>query len=96
MLKDFYYVRWHTYLDALSKQMYASLRPDPSKLGGGPNANKTSSELFQLALPHGPEIDWYAIEEPWTRKHNSYSSEPEGDAIEMAQKVIEKLKKLKN
>lgn len=92
LLKDFYYVRWHTYLDALSKQMYASLRPDPSKLGGGPNANKTSSELFQLALPHGPEIDWYAIEEPWTRKHNSYSSEPAGDAIEMAQKVIEKLK----
>lgn len=88
LLRDFYFVRWHTYLDALSRQMYASLRPDPAALGGGPNANKTSSELFQMALPHGPEIDWYAIEEPWTLRHNPYSPDPEGDPIAMASRVI--------
>ena len=74
MLKDFYYMRWHTYLDALSKQMTASMRADTTALGGGQNADKTSSELFAMALPKGPVIDWYALEEPWTRKENIYSS----------------------
>lgn len=96
LLKDFYYTRWHIYFDALSKQMYASLRPNPSALGGGPNANKTSSELFAMALPHGPEIDWYAIEEPWTLKHNAYTSKPEGDPITMAKRVINFLTKMNN
>lgn len=89
LLSDFYYVRWHTYLDALSKQMYASLRPDTAALGGGPNANKTSSELFKMALPHGPEIDWYAIEEPWTLRHNTYSAQPVGDPVAMARRVMD-------
>lgn len=88
LLSDFYYVRWHTYLDALSRQMHTSMLPDPDALGGGPNANKTSSELFQMALPHGPEIDWYAIEEPWTLRHNPYTAEPEGDPVELAARVM--------
>ena len=93
MLKDFYYMRWHTYLDALSKQMTASMRPDTTALGGGQNADKTSSELFAMALPKGPAIDWYALEEPWTRKENIYSSEPSGDPVDIAKKVVEFLDK---
>lgn len=89
LLRDFYFVRWHTYLDALSRQMQASMRPDPAALGGGPNANKTSSELFLMALPHGPEIDWYAIEEPWTLRHNHYSPDPVGDPITLARRVMQ-------
>ncbi len=67
LLKDFYFVRWKTYLDALSRQMDAHSRPDTDALGAGPNANKTSAELFALALPTSPTIDRYALEEPWTK-----------------------------
>ena len=88
LLKDFYFVRWHTYLDALSKQMAAYAKPDADALGGGINANKTSSELFALAMPTGPQIDWYAIEEPWTLSHNPYTSTPEGSSIEVAKEVM--------
>jgi len=88
LLKDFYYVRWKTYFDALLQQMKAQLKPQPDLLGGGPNANKTASELFALALPQEVEIDWYAIEEPWTLQQNSYTPEPVGDAMAVAEKIV--------
>lgn len=88
LLKDFYFVRWQTYFDALSTQMTAQTRPQPELLGGGPNANKTSAELFAMALPQEPQIDWYAIEEPWTLRHNIYTADPEGNALTIANKII--------
>ncbi|MBM6993628.1 MAG: alpha-N-acetylglucosaminidase [Prevotella sp.] len=88
LLKDFYFMRWHTYLDALSRQMAQHSRPDRDALGGGPNATKTASELFNMALPSGPQIDWYALEEPWTLQHNTYSSAPEGSPVDVAKEVI--------
>lgn len=33
------------------------------------------------------EIDFYAIEEPWTRKTDAYSAQAEGDAIEVAKEA---------
>lgn len=39
-----------------------------------------------------PEIDWYAFEEPWTRKQNEYSAEPQGDVAEMARKAFAKVR----
>ena len=92
ILKDFYYKRWKIFMDALAKQMEDYTHPNEEALGAGKNANKTSSELFDLALPKGPQIDWYSIEEPWTLQHNIYSSRPEGDCISMAKEVIEFLK----
>lgn len=91
LLRDFYYPRWKTYFDALADQMERNSKPDPDGLGGGPNSAKTSTELFAMALPKGPEIDWYAIEEPWTLRKGGYTSAPEGDAIEMASGVIDYL-----
>lgn len=88
LLKDFYYKRWSTYMKALKDQMKASTQVDYEALGGGKNANKTAAELFQMALPGGPVIDWYAIEEPWTLQHNTYSDQPEGDCVEVAKEVI--------
>ena len=41
-----------------------------------------------MALPAGPVIDWYAMEEPWTLKHNTYTKEPEGDAVDISREVI--------
>lgn len=35
-----------------------------------------------------PVIDFYAMEEPWTMQHNPYSSQPEGDPIETARRVL--------
>ncbi len=91
LLRDFYFPRWQTYLDALSRQMAHNSQADPDALGGGPNANKTSEELFNMALPSGPVIDWYAMEEPWTLQHGGYTSAAEGDAIEIAREVMDML-----
>ena len=93
LLKDFYYKRWSTYMKALNDQMDASSKVDYEALGGGKNANKTAAELFKMALPSGPQIDWYALEEPWTLQHNTYSSKPEGNCIDVAKEVIEMIKK---
>mgnify|MGYP002517723972 FL=1 len=92
ILKDFYYKRWSIYMKALADQMEASTQPDYEALGGGKNANKTASELFQMALPSGPQIDWYSIEEPWTLQKNPYSAKPEGNSVEVAQEVINFIK----
>lgn len=88
LLKDFYYPRWKTYFDALLEQMEAQLKPQPELLGGGPNANKTSAELFAMALPQEVKIDWYAMEEPWTLQQNTYAAKPEGNVLEIATKII--------
>ena len=88
LLKDFYFPRWKAYFTALLAQMQAWQRPQPELLATGPNANKTSSELFAMALPQEVKIDWYAMEEPWTLKQNPYTAEPEGDALDMARRVM--------
>lgn len=88
LLKDFYYPRWKTYFDALLEQMEAQLKPQPELLGGGPNANKTSAELFAMTLPQEVKIDWYAMEEPWTLQQNTYVAKPEGNVQEIATKII--------
>ena len=92
LLKDFYYKRWSAYFEALAKQKSRQMQPDMTLLGGGPNANKTSAELFQMALPQEVTLDWYAIEEPWTRQHNTYNSKTEGNSIDIAKEVIDFLK----
>jgi len=89
LLRDFYYARWKAYFDALLAQMEAQTKPQPELLGGGPNANKTSAELFAMALPQEVKIDWYAIEEPWTTMHNHYSAKAEGDPVEMSKRVLD-------
>ena len=88
LLKDFYYVRWKAYFDALAAQMDEQTKPQPELLGGGPNANKTSAELMSMARPQEVKLDWYAIEEPWTLQQNVYSSEPVGDPVDMARKAM--------
>ena len=92
LLKDFYFVRWEAYFNALAEQMEAQTKPQPELLGGGPNATKTAAELFQMALPQEVKLDYYALEEPWTLQHNSYSAAPEGNPVDCAReamKVIE-------
>ena len=92
LLKDFYYVRWKTYFDALADQMKALQKPQPDLLGGGPNATKTAAELFQMALPQEITLDYYAIEEPWTLQHNPYTVAPEGSPVDVAKEVMDMLR----
>ena len=91
LLKDFYYVRWKTYFDALMAQMQAQTAPQPELLGGGPHANKTAAELFQMALPQEVRLDYYAMEEPWTLQHNPYSAVAEGSPVDSAREVMQLL-----
>ena len=38
------------------------------------------------------DIDWYALEEPWTRQQNLYPVTPQGDVVQIARKVYAKVK----
>lgn len=89
LLKDFYYVRWKSYFDALAAQMKAQTAPQPELLGGGPNATKTAAELFAMALPQEVKLDYYAMEEPWTLDLTPYSAAPEGSPVDVAKEVME-------
>ena len=91
LLRDFYYPRWKAWMEALAAQMAEDSGPRPDALGGGPNASKTSSELFAMALPAAPEIDWYAMEQPWTLRTGGYSPAPEGDPIAVSLEVLDYL-----
>jgi alpha-N-acetylglucosaminidase len=91
LLKDFYYVRWETYFNALADQMKAQQKPQPDLLGGGPNASKTAAELFQMALPQEVTLDYYALEEPWTLRQNPYTATPEGSPVDIAHEVMDLL-----
>lgn len=37
------------------------------------------------------ELDYYAMEEPWTLAHNPYASQPEGDCVGVAKEVFNKV-----
>ena len=65
LLRDFYYLRWKTWLDEQLKSFE----------GGQPKA-----------------IDFYALEEPWTLKHNSYASEAEGNPVDVACEIYREIK----
>ena len=91
LLKDFYYPRWEAYFNALADQMKAQQKPQPDLLGGGPNASKTAAELFQMALPQEVTLDYYALEEPWTLRQNSYTAAPEGSPVDVAREVMDLL-----
>lgn len=65
LLRDFYYLRWKTWLDEQLKSFQ----------GGQPKA-----------------IDFYALEEPWTLKHNSYVSEAEGNSVDIACEIYREIK----
>ena len=92
LLKDFYYKRWSAYFEALAKQKSRQMQPDMTLLGGGPNANKTSAELFQMALPQEVQLDYYAMEEPWTLDQTPYSALPEGSPVDVAKEAMELIK----
>ena len=88
ILKDFYYMRWNTYFRELTKQMEAKSKPDIEKLGSGKYKGMTTDELFKLALEQDVNIDWYALEEPWTLQHNPYSPQPVGQPADVAKEAI--------
>lgn len=44
-------------------------------------------QMVQLSGAPVKEIDFYAIEEPWTRQTNPYSAQPEGNVIKVAKEV---------
>ena len=82
-------MRWKAYFDALEAQMESLTKPDPELLGSGSNSSKTADELFQMALPQEVKLDYYAMEEPWTLKHNTYVSEPVGDPVDLAVRAMQ-------
>lgn len=65
LLRDFYYLRWKTWLDEQLKSFE----------GGQPKT-----------------IDFYALEEPWALKHNSYASEAEGNPVDIACEIYREIK----
>lgn len=82
LLKDFYYPRWQHYLQILEDELNGKLPVLP--IGN-------SSQLKNAQDNPALTVDWYAIEEPWTLQRNLYGSHPEGDAIEVAKRIMSRL-----
>ena len=70
--------------------MEAKSKPDIEKLGSGQYKGLTTDELFKLAVEQEVKIDFYDLEEKWTRMNNVYSLEPDGDAITIANEICKK------
>ncbi|MFD7234275.1 alpha-N-acetylglucosaminidase [Streptomyces syringium] len=55
---------------------------------------KTYFDELDAALAAGRKpkaIDWFALEDRWTRRHPGYSAKPTGDIVRIARKVADKL-----
>lgn len=48
-----------------------------------------NARLASWDSPGLPQVDFYAMEEQWTRRHDRYSSVPEGDPVETASSVLD-------
>lgn len=79
ILKDFYYPRWVKYWSVLQEQI-------DGKAPVLPVGN--SSWLKNCQDNPALNIDWYAMEEPWTLDHTPYAAEGEGDVVAVAKEVF--------
>lgn len=79
ILKDFYYPRWVKYWSVLQDQI-------DGKAPVLPVGN--SSWLKNCQDNPALNIDWYAMEEPWTLDHTPYAAEGEGDVVAVAKEVF--------
>lgn len=77
LLKDFYYKRWAHFFGILQDEL-------DGKLPMLPVGNSSTKPDGNPAV----SIDWYAMEEPWTLDHTPYPAQGEGDAIEIAKRVV--------
>jgi len=77
LLKDFYYPRWQKYFQILQDEL-------DGKLPVMPVGNSSTPVKGNPAA----EIDWYAIEEPWTLSHSTYSAEPDGNSVAVAKEIM--------
>lgn len=80
ILKDFYYKRWKHFFSIMQDELDGKLPMSPI----GNSSTKTDGNPLT-------SIDWYAMEEPWTKDHSSYSSKSEGDIVVLSQKVLQVL-----
>ena len=90
LLADFYAPRWNMFFDYLRKDLQTMGSPKPDMLGGGANSNKTSDELFQMALPQDVVLDYYPTEEQWVLNSTprTYSSLAAGQPVDVARQAI--------
>lgn len=79
ILKDFYYPRWVKYWSVLEEQIDGKAPVLPV---GNSSWLKNSKDNPAL------NIDWYAMEEPWTLDHTPYGAEGEGDLVKVATEVF--------
>ncbi|MBP5418684.1 MAG: alpha-N-acetylglucosaminidase [Bacteroidales bacterium] len=80
LLKDYYYPRWVKYWSVLQDEM-------DGKLPVMPTGNSSTKPDDNPAM----NIDWYAMEEPWTLSHNIYAADSAGDPIEIAKRIFSQL-----
>ena len=48
----------------------------------------TTQEELTAGRKRAITVDWYAIEEPWTKATNPYTPEAEGDCIQTAREAL--------
>ena len=77
ILRDFYYPRWRHFFQILQDELD----------GRKPMIAVGNSYVPKKGNP-AVEVDWYAMEEPWTLDHTPYSAVPEGDPIGTAKRIF--------
>ena len=77
ILRDFYYPRWSHFISILRDELEGRL---PMLAIGNSYVPKKGNPAV--------EVDWYAMEEPWTLDHTPYSTTPEGDPIDTARRIL--------
>ena len=84
LLRDFYYKRWQAWWTLLQRELDGMNRQRPIA-----QQRATTNEELAAAQKRVYNVDWYAMEEPWTHERDTYSSRPEGDCTQLAQEAIE-------
>jgi alpha-N-acetylglucosaminidase len=88
LLRDFYYMRWKMFAD----NVLANWDTYTKKKKTGKDAFNTAVNNIAGGGKEGDPtgIDWFAVEEAWTRQLETYPATPRGDRIGEAKRMYDK------
>lgn len=90
LLRGFYYMRWKLFIDNVTANFDIYVK---GKKVSGKDAFNSAINAINSGEKAGIDptgIDWFAVEEKWTKQNEKYSPTPVGDPIAEAKRVFDK------